>query len=299
MFKCSDIRSALILPMKTSIVLYGAGVTASYCLDILRYARNDINIIGVVDDYKIGCLREFEIQRIEDLLDVEAVFAIVSPAFHFEIEQKLVLLNKKYIKLSLDDGTQNKKYLNETYLRYKAKIDSPHVCIDIKEQFPSLFEVGHMSVVNRLIINDFKGRGKIKIGNYSSLAKDVSMIISADHDYVGVTTYSLFEIENPNGKNRDFIDIGNDVWIGMEAMIMGGVKIGNGAVVGARAVVTKDVPSYAIVVGSPAEIVKYRFSNEVIAKLENSAWWNLKTEELEKYKPYLNDMNIFLNNFSQ
>ena len=77
------------------------------------------------------------------------------------------------------------------------------------------------------------------------------------------------------------IHIGNDVWIGMRVMIMGGVTIGNGAVVAAGAVVTKDVPPYAIVGGVPARVIKYRFAEDVIEKLEASKWWTLDDETLK------------------
>lgn len=70
------------------------------------------------------------------------------------------------------------------------------------------------------------------------------------------------------------IYIGNDVWIGQRAMVMGGVRIGNGAVVGAGAVVTKDVPPYTIVGGVPAKIIRYRFSDKVVKKLQSSKWWD-------------------------
>jgi virginiamycin A acetyltransferase len=68
--------------------------------------------------------------------------------------------------------------------------------------------------------------------------------------------------------------IGNDVWIGYEAVVMQGVRIGDGAVIGSRAVVTKDVPPYTIVGGIPAKVINKRFSEEVIEKLLNIQWWN-------------------------
>ncbi len=70
-------------------------------------------------------------------------------------------------------------------------------------------------------------------------------------------------------------NIGNDCWIGRDAIIMSGVTIGNGAVIGARALVAKDVPPYAVVVGVPTRIIKYRFLNDLIDALQTSEWWNL------------------------
>ena len=88
--------------------------------------------------------------------------------------------------------------------------------------------------------------------------------------------------------------IGNDVWIGKRAIIKAGVKIGDGAVVGAGAVVTKDVPPYAIVAGVPAKIIKYRFDEDTIAQLLKTKWWNLSDEELEKRAGNITNVHEFL-----
>lgn len=76
--------------------------------------------------------------------------------------------------------------------------------------------------------------------------------------------------------------LGNDVWIGREAMIMEGVRIGHGAMVGARALVTHDIPPYAVVAGSPARIIRYRHPPEMIAGLLASQWWNIPREYLRE-----------------
>jgi acetyltransferase-like isoleucine patch superfamily enzyme len=90
------------------------------------------------------------------------------------------------------------------------------------------------------------------------------------HDYKHTSTHPLFS----TGYSRGHIRIGNDVWIGLNATLMDNITIGHGAVVGACAVVTKDVPPYAIVVGNPAKIVKYRFSPEIIERFLRIEWWN-------------------------
>lgn len=86
--------------------------------------------------------------------------------------------------------------------------------------------------------------------------------------------------------------IGNDVWIGSEAMIMAGVNIGSGAVVAARAVVTKDVPPYAVVGGNPAQIIKYRFDEKTITQLLNLKWWDWAEEEVKVAMPLICSGNI-------
>lgn len=82
--------------------------------------------------------------------------------------------------------------------------------------------------------------------------------------------------------NKGDIVVGNDVWIGYEAVILSGVTIGDGAVIGARAVVTKDVPPYTIVGGVPAKPIKKRFSEESIKKLQSIRWWDWPKEKLPR-----------------
>ena len=82
--------------------------------------------------------------------------------------------------------------------------------------------------------------------------------------------------------NKDKLKIGNDVWIGYEAVILSGVTIGDGAIIGTRAVVTKDVPSYMIVGGVPAKPIRKRFDEETIQKLEEIRWWDWEEERIKK-----------------
>lgn len=131
--------------------------------------------------------------------------------------------------------------------------------------------------------------GFAEIGNYCSFAPDVK-IAQSQHSIDYVTTYQGISKTNINYElNRKSAIIENDVWIGANAVIMQGVHIGTGAVVGANAVVTKDVPAYAIVVGIPARIIKYRFSPDVQKQILDSQWFKYdlteackKTKELEK-----------------
>ena len=81
-------------------------------------------------------------------------------------------------------------------------------------------------------------------------------------------------------EKRNFIIIGNDVWIGANAIILPGVTVGDGAIVGAGAVVSRDVPPYAIVAGVPAKILRYRYTEENIKKLLEIAWWNWRPEKI-------------------
>lgn len=78
------------------------------------------------------------------------------------------------------------------------------------------------------------------------------------------------------------IVLGNDIWIGADSLIMGGITIGDGAIVGAGSIVTKDIPAYAIAVGSPAKIARYRFDEKTIALLLRMQWWNQSDHEIER-----------------
>ena len=92
--------------------------------------------------------------------------------------------------------------------------------------------------------------------------------------------------------NKGDIVIGNDVWIGYEALIMAGVHIGNGAIIGSRAVVTKDVPPYTIVGGVPARPIRKRFDEEVIQKLETLKWWDWSAEKIQRCLRYIGKGDI-------
>ena len=131
-----------------------------------------------------------------------------------------------------------------------------------------------------------------EIGNFCSIASDVNIGLE-EHTLQNISTSPIFtESHNATGyswtKEDVFIPfkrtyIGNDVWIGFRALIKSGIKIGNGAVIAAGAVVTKDVPPYAIVGGVPAKIIKYRFSEDIIDELQKSQWWNLPDEIIIKH----------------
>lgn len=120
-----------------------------------------------------------------------------------------------------------------------------------------------------------------KLGRFCSLGRNVD-IGGFNHDYHKVTTMPQFrwnQMTNGGGKipdvmNNDFCIIGNDVWIAAGAQILHKVKIGDGAIVGAGAVVTHDVPPYAIAVGVPAKIIGFRFEQKFIDELLNIHWWS-------------------------
>lgn len=129
--------------------------------------------------------------------------------------------------------------------------------------------------------------GCVEYGNYCSIAPNIK-IFRANHPIDKFTTHPI--LYNPSAGyvkkdrlKRPILTVGHDVWIGEGATILPNVmSIGNGAVIGAGSVVTKNVPPYTIVVGNPAKIIKKRFSTEVIERLEELKWWNLQKEDLIK-----------------
>ncbi|MFZ6733716.1 Vat family streptogramin A O-acetyltransferase [Undibacterium sp. Ji42W] len=134
---------------------------------------------------------------------------------------------------------------------------------------------------------------KLIIGKFCALARGVKFIMNgANHHMTGISTYP-FQIFG-NGWEKTPMDleslpykgdtiIGNDVWIGYEALIMPGVKIGNGAIISSRSVVVADVPAYTIVGGNPAKPIRQRFSDDVIDTLEQIAWWEWPVEKISHY----------------
>lgn len=134
---------------------------------------------------------------------------------------------------------------------------------------------------------------KLIIGKFCSIACGVKfMFTCANHSMTSLSTYCFpifFDEWKLDRKditqawdNKGNIVIGNDVWIGYEAVIMQGVTIGDGAIIGTRAVVTKDVPPYTIVGGVPAKPIRKRFDDTTIEKLEKLKWWDYSYENIRK-----------------
>lgn len=138
----------------------------------------------------------------------------------------------------------------------------------------------------------------LKIGAFCSFATGVKLLLGGEHRIDWVTTYPfnvLWESARHiagHPKTKGDVIIGNDVWIGTEAIIMSGVKIGDGAVVAARAVVTKDIEPYAIYGGNPARLLKKRFDDKTIRQLLELQWWNFKDEEIKKLLPLMLNTDI-------
>ena len=146
-------------------------------------------------------------------------------------------------------------------------------------------------------------REKLIIGKFCSIACGTKFLFNcANHTLKSLSTYTFplfyeeWELEKSNittaWDNKGDIVIGNDVWIGYEAVIMAGVHIGDGAIIAARAVVTKDVPPYTIVGGTPAKEIRKRFDAEVIQQLLMLKWWDWSADNIRQCLPYIMEGKI-------
>lgn len=194
---------------------------------------------------------------------------------------------------------------------YENKIRFKHAIIDKKCSINSESVISHNvhvlenCVINNSKINSYTYVGKnciiqnATIGKFCSIANDV-LIGLGKHPVDNFSTATLFYRKKNtlkislidadlNFSEYENITIGNDVWIGSRALIMDGVTIGNGAIIAANAIVTKDIPSYAIVGGIPAKVIKFRFGVEKIQRFISSNWWDLELEEIKMKISILNE----------
>lgn len=136
---------------------------------------------------------------------------------------------------------------------------------------------------------------KLIIGKFCAIARGAQFIMNgANHKLSGFSTFPFYifgkswEKALPQAGELPYKGdtvIGNDVWMGYQALIMPGVTIGNGAIISSRSVVTADVPAYTIVGGNPAKVIKQRFPAEIIAALEQLAWWDWPIEKITRNLP--------------
>ena len=197
---------------------------------------------------------------------------------------------------------------------YPRKGDSQTVYLKSVVTKPTI-EVGDFTIYNDFVNDprDFEKNNvlyhypingdKLIIGKFCSIACGAKFIFNcANHTLKSLSTYTfpLFfeEWDLPKSEvasawdNKGDIVIGNDVWIGYDAVIMAGVNIGDGAIIGTRAVVTKDVEPFSIVGGVPAKEIRKRFSPEIITKLMELKWWNWSEDKIKKYIPAIQSGNV-------
>ena len=200
---------------------------------------------------------------------------------------------------------------NKTYLRTG---DTQTIYLKSIITRPTI-EIGDFTIYNDFVNDprDFEknnvlyhypiNHDRLTIGKFCSVACGAKFIFNcANHTLKSLSTYTfpLFfeEWDLPKSEvstawdNKGDIIIGNDVWIGYDAVIMAGVHIGDGAIIGTRAVVTKDVEPYSIVGGVPAKEIRKRFAPDVVAKLLELKWWNWPSEKIKNNIAAIQSGNI-------
>ena len=194
--------------------------------------------------------------------------------------------------------------------------------------FSSIFEGYNTLYTNADVTNCYLGVGtyisndsvfkNTKIGRFCSIGPYVRTIFGNHPTSVFVSTHPAFfsprkqcgltftenelftEFSKPLSKTENYrISIGNDVWIGANAIILDGVSIGDGAIIAAGSLVNKDVDSYTIVGGVPAKLIRPRFSKQKSEALLKIKWWNMKLEDIEKNARYFVDIDHFLKKFER
>lgn len=157
----------------------------------------------------------------------------------------------------------------------------------------------HFEEYNILYNYDFS-KVKLIIGKFCAIAAETRFLMTGDHKLDAISTYP-FPIFGHGWENafnvydlpvKGDIVVGHDVWFGYDSLIMNGVTIGNGAIIAARAVVVKDVPAYSIVAGNPAKVVKMRFEEKVIERLQKIAWWDWPMEKINQNLKLICNLDI-------
>ena len=179
--------------------------------------------------------------------------------------------------------------LQTVYLN--AVINNPHIKVGDYTIYNDFVNDPVQFEKNNVLYHYPINNEKLIIGKFCSIACGAKFLFnSANHTLKSLSTYPfalLFDEWNMNKKdvasgwdNKGDIVIGNDVWIGYKAIILAGVKIGDGAIIGTRALVTKDVPAYSIVGGVPAKIIRRRFSEDIINELKILKWWDWPKQKI-------------------
>lgn len=203
-------------------------------------------------------------------------------------------------------------WLKWVWNTYKLKQKYPDAVIGFMARLKGVCFLGKQSRVDNYALLEHTSVGDYayigtearlnysKVGKFSSVGPGVCAGLGVHPVSTFVSSSNWFYSNNPDHPDLPFFEeyketlIGNDVWIGAKAIIIDGVKIGDGAVIGAGAVVTKDVPSYAVVVGVPARVIKYRFGPEVISWLLDYKWWDKDPEWIMKNRKQFQDIKNFM-----
>ncbi len=218
--------------------------------------------------------------------------------FEKDVQVKQSVIESKcqlYRAVQIDDSVLKSKNIIGDFSRIRSSKLGEMVRID-RSNFIFHSNIGDYSYTgaNDVIMHS-------EIGRFCSISWGVT-IGPGEHDYKRITSHDFlyndfYGIKNKEEKEsynrfKKQCTIGNDVWIGTNATILRGVKIGDGAVIGANSIITKDIPPYAIAVGNPAKIVRFRFDDSVIKELLNLKWWDFSYEKIKRNFLSFNNLDI-------
>lgn len=193
---------------------------------------------------------------------------------------------------------------NDTQTVYLSRIvDNPNIMVGEYTIYNDFAADPRRFAQNNVLYHYPINGDKLQIGRFCSIACGAKFIFTcANHTQASLSTYTfpLFYEEWGLDKrnvtsawdNKGDIVIGHDVWIGYEAVILSGVQIGDGAIIGARAVVAKDVPPYTIVGGVPAREIRKRFDDETVRELLRLQWWNWPRQTIQKLIPHITSGDV-------
>ncbi|MCF7513923.1 CatB-related O-acetyltransferase [Pseudoalteromonas sp. L23] len=185
------------------------------------------------------------------------------------------------------------RFIKKLFLGFKTKASNERENVRVEKgvRLNKKVKIGFYTFIGK---DSNIGDNCSEIGRYCSIGQN-SLIGPNIHPYNRLSTSAIFyssawgvvsDNEKESLNNRP-VTLGSDVWVGAYSIVLPGVKVGHGAIIGANSVVTKDVPDYAIVAGNPAKIIKFRFDEEVIVRLLELCWWDMKPEEaLNEYRKF-------------
>jgi acetyltransferase-like isoleucine patch superfamily enzyme len=180
-----------------------------------------------------------------------------------------------------------------------------------KRRHPAITHVGKYTYgIKHVRVFEWGEGAHLTIGNFCSIGSNIRVYLGGNHRTDWVTTYPfghIFKRHFPNCSGaghpatKGDVVIGNDVWIAENVIIMSGVHIGDGAVLANSALVTKDVPPYAIVGGNPAQVIRFRFPEDQIQRLCALQWWDWPDQKIDSFLPLMcnTDIEAFLQKAEQ
>lgn len=177
------------------------------------------------------------------------------------------------------------------------QITNPNIIVGRYSYYSGYYHGHSFDDCARYLMPDRNDVDRLIVGSFCSIGTGVSFMMAGNqghrHEWISSFPFAyMFEVPEFHGASNGYLAagdtvIGNDVWIGAEAMIMPGITVGDGAVIGSRALVTKDVEPYSIIGGSPAKEIRKRFSSEEIEMLLEMKWWDWKLKDLKEVMPLM------------